>query len=92
MLHADRSVLTEIAQKIREESGSQKVNEEVFSRYAETHSSCPSNTKGGLLGYFGKGQMDPKFEEVAFKTPVGSMSEVVESANGFHLIYVVETK
>ena len=34
----------------------------------------------------------PNFEEVAFKTPVGSMSDIVQSANGFHLIYVVETK
>jgi parvulin-like peptidyl-prolyl isomerase len=49
--------------------------------------------KGGLLGYFGRGQMDPNFEEVAFKTPVGQMSKnVIESANGYHILMVIETK
>lgn len=29
--------------------------EEQFARHAEELSQCPSNVKGGLLGYFGKG-------------------------------------
>lgn len=69
-----------------------KPTEEEFGKYAIEFSQCPSNVKGGLLGYFGKGQMDPNFEEVAFKTAVGSMSDVIESASGFHVLMVVETK
>jgi parvulin-like peptidyl-prolyl isomerase len=44
-------VVKEIEKKIREEG----VNDEVFAKYAEDYSQCPSNVKGGLLGYFGKG-------------------------------------
>jgi parvulin-like peptidyl-prolyl isomerase len=85
-------MVQEICQKIKGECGGNKPSEEVFGRYAEEFSQCPSNAKGGLLGYFGKGQMDPNFEEIAFKTPVGQMSEVIETANGFHILMVVETK
>jgi parvulin-like peptidyl-prolyl isomerase len=31
---------------------------EVFAKFAAELSECPSSAKGGLLGYFGKGQME----------------------------------
>jgi peptidyl-prolyl cis-trans isomerase NIMA-interacting 1 len=42
--------------------------------------------RGGSLGMFGRGQMVPAFEQVAFKLKVGQVSGVVPSPFGFHVI------
>ncbi|MFW5996293.1 MAG: peptidylprolyl isomerase, partial [Halanaerobiaceae bacterium] len=47
---------------------------------------------GGDLGFFGKNQMVPEFEEVAFSLDVGEVSEPVESQYGFHIIKVTDKK
>jgi peptidyl-prolyl cis-trans isomerase D len=47
-----------------------------------------SANKGGDLGEFGKGVMDPAFEKAAFSLPIGTVSEPVLSAFGYHLIKV----
>eukprot|EP00347_Sterkiella_histriomuscorum_P011393 403372630 len=73
ILHEDENIVKQIHSQIKNEHGD-KPPSEVFAKFAEEKSQCPSSSKGGLLGYFGKGQMDPAFEEVAFKTPVGNMS------------------
>jgi parvulin-like peptidyl-prolyl isomerase len=57
-----------------------------FAELARAHSDCPSKAKGGDLGTFGKGQMTPRFEHVAFGLAVGSISHVVETPFGFHVI------
>lgn len=46
-----------------------------------------SAINGGDLGTFSKGQMVPEFEEAAFNMPVGTISEIVETKYGYHLIY-----
>lgn len=60
--------------------------------FAETaqESSQDEGTKGrgGSLGFFGRGQMIPAFEEVAFSLESGALSEVVETQFGYHLIRV----
>ncbi len=45
---------------------------------------------GGDLGSFGRGEMVPPFEEAAFSLELGTLSEVVETAFGLHLIRVDE--
>jgi peptidyl-prolyl cis-trans isomerase D len=47
-----------------------------------------SASAGGQLAEFGKGAMDPAFERAAFSLPIGTVSEPVLSAFGYHLIKV----
>jgi len=51
-----------------------------------------SAANGGDLGNFGHGRMVPAFEEVAFKIPIGEISEPVKSQFGYHIIQVQERK
>lgn len=62
-----------------------------FAALAKKQSEDPgSKDKGGDLDCFGKGMMDKAFEEVAFKLPVGKVSEPVRSAFGWHYILVTK--
>lgn len=58
-----------------------------FAALAKEHSKDPgSKENGGSLGYFGKGQMVPQFEEAAFKLAKGGVSAPVQSQFGWHII------
>lgn len=50
------------------------------------NSDCSSHAKGGDLGLFGKGEMQPSFEKASFGLQVGEMSNVIETDSGVHLI------
>ncbi len=57
-----------------------------FAALAREHSDCPSGSKGGDLGTFGRGMMVAAFEEAVFGLEVGGLSDVVETSFGYHLI------
>ena len=57
-----------------------------FAVLAKANSACPSSAKGGDLGEFTHGQMVKEFDEVAFKLPVGKVSDPVKTQFGYHLI------
>lgn len=59
---------------------------EDFNNLAKDHSDCPSSNDGGALGAFGRGAMVPEFETAAFALDIDEISDVVETAFGFHLI------
>ncbi|MGI5862741.1 MAG: peptidylprolyl isomerase [Myxococcales bacterium] len=62
-----------------------------FGALAKEHSEDPgSKEKGGDLGIFGPGTMDPAFEKAAFAIEAGQMSELVRTRFGLHLIKVEE--
>jgi peptidyl-prolyl cis-trans isomerase C len=58
-----------------------------FGHLAMQHSSCPSKMSGGSLGEFGPGQMVKPFEDATIATPVGSISQPVQTQFGYHLIH-----
>jgi foldase protein PrsA len=45
---------------------------------------------GGDLGWITKGERDEAFDEAAFDLPVGEISDVVETSDGFEIILVEE--
>jgi peptidyl-prolyl cis-trans isomerase D len=64
-----------------------------FESLAREFSKDPgSAAKGGDLGWFGRGMMVKPFEEAAFALAPGTISDVVESDFGFHLIRVTDSK
>jgi peptidyl-prolyl cis-trans isomerase C len=58
-----------------------------FGQLAQQHSSCPSKARGGDLGDFGPGQMVKPFEDATVSTPVGAISQPVQTQFGYHLIH-----
>ncbi|MEA3422547.1 MAG: peptidylprolyl isomerase [Bacillota bacterium] len=66
--------------------------DESFEDVAKEVSTCPSKERGGDLGFFGKGQMVPEFENVAFEMKTGDVSGLVQTQFGFHVIKVTDKK
>lgn len=60
--------------------------QETFAQLAAKYSECTSAKSGGDLGEFGPGQMQEPFERATFALKVGSISELVETESGVHII------
>jgi len=69
-----------------------KEGKSTFSELAKKYSEDPSAARGGDIGFFIRGQMVRKFEDVAFALNVGEISDVVETEYGYHIIQCVEKK
>ena len=63
-----------------------------FEALAREHSTCPSKSKGGDLGWFGPGKMVSGFEAACKRLSPGSLSDVVSTSFGYHLIKLTGRK
>jgi peptidyl-prolyl cis-trans isomerase D len=63
-----------------------------FAALAQQHSQDGTASSGGDLGWFGRGRMVPQFEQAAFTLAPGSLSNIVETQFGFHIIKVEEKR
>lgn len=81
---------TESKDKVKAEAQTvlDKINQGAdFSEMAKEYSKDPGSAEnGGDLGFFGRGQMVPAFEESAFSLNPGDVSELIESSFGYHII------
>ena len=57
-----------------------------FEEQAMKHSECPTALQGGVLGDLPRGKLYPELEEVLFAMAENSISGVVESPLGFHIL------
>ena len=57
-----------------------------FATLAQEHSTGPSGPRGGDLGWFGKGQMVPNFENAVLSMAPGAYAGPVQTQFGYHLI------
>lgn len=66
---------------------------ENFTTLALLYSEDPGSAKeGGSLGFFGRGEMVPEFEAVAFKLKPGEVSQVIRTKFGYHILQMVERR
>lgn len=62
-----------------------------FAELAKENSKDGSAQNGGDLGFFGRGQMVPEFEEAAYALKEGEVTQTpVKSKHGYHIIKLLE--
>ena len=83
-----KHILVDTEEKAMEIMAAIEKGEVVFEDAAKEFSSCPSNAQGGDLGEFGRGQMVPEFDKVAFEAEIGKVVGPVKTQFGYHLIKV----
>lgn len=66
---------------------------ESFSKLASIYSDDPgSKANGGLLPEFGRGEMVPEFERAAFMLKKDSVSDIIETKYGYHIIKLIDKR
>jgi peptidyl-prolyl cis-trans isomerase C len=63
-----------------------------FEAMAREFSTCPSKSGGGDLGWFGPGKMIAAFEAACKRMSPGSLSDVVSTSFGYHIIKLTGRK
>ena len=61
-----------------------------FAEMAKEHSQCNSAAGGGSLRYIERGYMPKEFDEVAFAIEKNTVSKIVETKFGYHIILVTD--
>jgi len=78
ILVKDRSSADDLLKRVKQ--GAQ------FESLAREFSTCPSKSSGGDLGWFGSGKMVAEFESAVKRLSPGSVSNVVQTQFGYHII------
>lgn len=79
------------AQEIRRMIGDQPT--QTFAGLAQSYSQDgATNQRGGDIGFFDRDnpEINEAFKKAAFSLPLGAVSDVVRSPNGFHIIWVTD--
>ena len=63
-----------------------------FAEMAKEHSQCNSASGGGSLRYIERGYMPKEFDEIAFTIEKDTVSEIVATKFGYHIILVTDKK
>lgn len=84
---AGRARALDTANSLRE----QLVNGASFARLAKDFSNEKhSAERGGDLGWIERGQYDPPVEDFIWQGPLNTVSEVIQSSFGFHILLVTD--
>lgn len=78
ILVKDKNLATELRKRLAQGSR--------FESLAREFSTCPSKSSGGDLGWFGTGKMVAAFESAVKRLSPGSVSDVVQTQFGYHII------
>ena len=78
ILVSDRTLAEDLAKRVKQGAS--------FESLARENSTCPSKSQGGDLGWFGPGKMVAAFESAVKGLSPGSVSGVVQTQFGYHLI------
>jgi peptidyl-prolyl cis-trans isomerase C len=78
ILVKDKAVAGDLLKRIKQGAN--------FEALAREFSTCPSKSSGGDLGWFGPGKMVGPFEEAVKRLGNGSVSDVVSTQFGHHII------
>jgi peptidyl-prolyl cis-trans isomerase C len=65
---------------------------ENFAKLAKDNSIDASAAKGGDIGFYKKGDLDPQYEAAASSLPVGQITGPIRSRYGYHIIKVTDKK
>jgi len=65
---------------------------ENFATLAVLYSEHPSAPKGGEMGFMGRAEMDPDYAKAAFSLKKGQVSNIVQTAMGFHIIQLIDRR
>jgi peptidyl-prolyl cis-trans isomerase SurA len=85
----EKSVVKEKLNGIRDRI----IKGEDFATLAKLYSEDPgSYKKGGELGFYGRGELYPEFEAVAYSLKDNEVSPVIETKAGFHIIQLIERR
>jgi len=86
---AQKAAAEEKIKKLYKEAGKTKD----FAAFAKANSEDErSAAKGGDLGYFRPGQLPPVIDKLVFSTPVGHLTQIIESNMGYSFIKVTERR
>lgn len=99
-VHAEHILFTTVGKTDAEVAEIKKKAEDVlaqakkganFEDLAKKYSDDPgSKAKGGDLGWILQGQTVPEFEKAAFSLPKGSISDLIRTQYGFHIIKILD--
>jgi peptidyl-prolyl cis-trans isomerase C len=84
ILVKDRQLANELLKKIKQGAS--------FERLAREFSTDSTKSSGGDLGWFGPGKMVAAFEQALKRLSHGSVSDVVSTQFGFHIIKLTGRK